>query len=131
MNLRTIGGRLFKLPVFYIFIILFIIIYTRKSYLNSYYIQKSIAPKRDELKLEPVITTISNVQITPDKKIPSMLFMVRYTRDANAIARDPGLNNTINEYCPFKCDYTMDRKRLPTADGIFLQPSEINKSKQY
>lgn len=39
---------------------------------------------------------------------------------------DPYLNTTINKFCQYKCEYTIDRRRLPTIDGIFLQPSEIN-----
>ncbi|KAI6237987.1 Glyco-tran-10-N domain-containing protein [Aphelenchoides besseyi] len=61
--------------------------------------------------------------------IKRMLMMTRSTRDKDPKRHDPTLNQAINFNCPFSCDYTMDRKRLPQSDGIFLQSSEIQKKK--
>jgi hypothetical protein len=128
MNLRTTAVRL-KYPIFYALIIFVWLFYLRRSYNGQYDAERPVARPTSDVDFEVQITPDSDIPISIDKKMPSMLFMIRSTRGANHKVRDAGLNKAINEYCPFKCEYTMNRNRLSTIDGIFLQPSEITKGK--
>ncbi|KAI6233251.1 Glyco-tran-10-N domain-containing protein [Aphelenchoides fujianensis] len=69
----------------------------------------------------------------PRSSTPLMLFMTRPTRDQDYKVEDPKLNKLQEALCPLKCEFTLDRRRLPQADGVFVQPSEIgeNTPKRY
>ncbi|KAI6198840.1 Glyco-tran-10-N domain-containing protein [Aphelenchoides besseyi] len=89
----------------------------------------SIAQRYRDLKEQTLkVQNPQSESPSSSNTIKRMLVMTRATRDKDPKRHDQTLNQTINSNCPFRCDYTMDRKLLPQSDGVFLQPSEIQKN---
>ncbi|KAI6234750.1 hypothetical protein M3Y99_00764500 [Aphelenchoides fujianensis] len=53
--------------------------------------------------------------------------MLLSNRNSTAFVREARVFDwLVNRHCPHQCEFTIDRRAAATADGIFVQPSEIS-----
>ncbi|KAI6169960.1 hypothetical protein M3Y98_01229500 [Aphelenchoides besseyi] len=91
----------------------------------------SIAQRYRDLKEQTLkVQNPQSESPSSSNTIKRMLVMTRATRDKDPKRHDQTLNQTINSNCPFRCDYTMDRKLYPNAMVFFCSRVKYGKINQ-